>query len=188
MPRTRRFRLPLADVRTSPVARSAPPPRARARSAASRSASPAAGRARTTPGPWPSAERAGVAAAPAVGRRGSRAGSPARPPPRRPPATRSARRAHRPARCPAPRRAPAQLLIGEGELALDLFEQGEDDVAVGVVEQVDEREEGEGVGRVCPGAASPVVRLPLGAPRADARQWPPPRARRGPPSPPGTPR
>src|SRR6059058_238517 len=74
------------------------------------------------------------------------------------------------------------------ELALDVLEQREDDVAVGVVEQVDEREEAEGVGRVGPGAASPGVRVWLGAPRAGARQWPPPRARRGPPSPPGTPR
>src|SRR5881396_3157684 len=77
---------------------------------------------------------------------------------------------------------------GQRELALDVLEQREDDVAVGVVEQVDEREKAQGVGRVRPGTAVPAVRVPLAVARAGARQWPPPRARRGPPSPPGTPR
>src|SRR5205814_8825229 len=88
------------------------------------------------------------------------------------------------------RAEPARLHVGQRELALDVLEQREDDVAIDVVEQVDEREEAQGVGRVCPGAAAPAVGVrlgvPPGVPRAGARQWPPPRARRGPPSPPGT--
>src|SRR5207253_6733893 len=77
---------------------------------------------------------------------------------------------------------PAELVIRQDELPLDGLEQREDDVAVGVVEEIDERQEPQGVRRVRPRRARGA-----GALRVCARQSSPPRARRGPPSPPGTP-
>ncbi len=83
------------------------------------------------------------------------------------------------------RAEPAQPLIGEGELALDRLEQREDDVPVSVVEEIDQREQTEGVRRI--GAPADLARRDGGS-RRSVRQSPPPPASRGPPSPRGTPR
>src|SRR5438034_2093559 len=80
------------------------------------------------------------------------------------------------------RAEPAELLVRQHQRALDRLEQREDDVAIGVVEEIDEREQPQGVGGVRPGAGGSCVRL-----RACARQSSPPRASRGRPSPPDTP-
>src|SRR5207302_1708749 len=78
---------------------------------------------------------------------------------------------------------PPQLLVGENELPLDRLEQGEDDVAIGVVEEADEREQTEGIRRVRPGRDRGSREF-----RVCGRQSSPPRGRRAPPSPRGTPR